>query len=211
MIQLLLPMVLGYIFGAIPFGFLLLKKMAQKDIRNEGSGNVGAMNAYEVSGRRRIGILVGVLDVLKGAAAVCIAVVVWGGDFVPVGVTAFFVVIGHNYNVFLRFRGGRGLAPAAGVMAAINPLPVFLFGLMWLTGYYIIRRNVHVANVTGVIGAAMLMFNVPELLLENMSVVHSETPLQIRLLALMICVQILVRHIGPIRRLMAGESNGQES
>jgi glycerol-3-phosphate acyltransferase PlsY len=205
MIQLIGPMVIGYLFGAIPFGFLVLKQISRKDIRREGTGNVGAMNAYEVSEKKYIGILVGLLDILKGVAAVLLAVFLWHGSFIQAGIAAFFVVIGHNYNIFLRLRGGRGLAPAAGVMAVINPFPVFLFGLMWLTGYYVIRRNVHVANVTGVIGASLLMFNVPELLLEKTSIIAYEQPLQLKLLVLMICIQILIRHAVPLRSLIKGE------
>lgn len=207
MIQLIVPMVIGYLLGAIPFGFLILKRMSQKDIRREGTGNVGAMNAYEVSKKKYIGILVGLLDVLKGVVAVLLVVYLWQGSFVQAGIAAFFVVLGHNYNLFLRLRGGRGLAPAAGVMAVINPFPIFLFGLMWLTGYYVIRRNVHVANVTGIIGAALLMFNVPELLLENTSLIPYENSLQLKLLVLMICIQILIRHAAPLRGLIVGESN----
>lgn len=207
MIQLIVPMVIGYVFGAIPFGFLLLKRMEQKDIRREGTGNVGAMNAYEVSGRKQIGILVGVLDMLKGTVAVLLTSYLWHGSFVEAGITAFFVIVGHNYNVFLQMRGGRGLAPAVGVLAVINPLPILLFGLMWLTGYYVIRKNVHVANVTGIIGAAALMFNVPELLLEKTSVLSYEKSLQLKLLVLMICIQILVRHIAPLRGLMVKDDN----
>ncbi len=192
----------GYLLGASPFAYLLLRSTQGRDIRREGTGNVGAMNAYEVTGRKYIGILVGVLDILKGAAAVGVGVLIGQGNFIAAGVAALFAVVGHNYNIFLAMRGGRGLAVAAGAMGVISPLPVLLFGLMWITGYVVIRRNVHVANVAGVLGATMLMFSAPELLLAKLTFIPYEDPMQLRFLVLMICLQILVRHIEPMRALL---------
>ncbi len=211
LISLIGSAIVGYLLGAIPFAYLLLRSTQGRDIRHEGSGNVGAMNAYEVTGRKRIGLLVGVLDVLKGAAAVGIGILIGQGHFAPAGVAALFAVVGHNYNIFLGMRGGRGLAVAAGAMSVISPLPIILFCLMWATGYFVVRRNIHVANVAGVLGASVLMFSAPKLLLAKLTFVAYDDPMQIRFLVMMICLQILVRHIEPMRAFfMPGGNDSNE-
>lgn len=209
-IQIVIVAVMGYIIGAIPFSWLLARVVTGKDIRREGSGNVGAMNAYETSHHAWLGIVAAVLDMLKGAAAVFLAHSISGGDFSIVGIAVFFVVTGHNYSIFLRMRGGRGLAPVAGAMLVINPLPVFLFCVMWVTGYYIIRKNVHVANASGLIGAILLTFSAPEKLILQTTILTSHTPLQLAFLLLLVGGQILIRHAQPIRQLMASQQNTNE-
>lgn len=205
--QVIIVAIIGYALGAIPFSWLLTRLATGKDIRHEGSGNVGAMNAYETSKHVWIGIAAAVLDMLKAALAVFLASLIGNGVFSVIGIAVFFVVTGHNYNIFLRMRGGRGLAPAAGAMAAINPLPVLLFCVMWVTGYYIIRKNVHVANVSGIIGMVLLLFSVPDKLLQATSILPSESSLQLTFLVLLVGGQILMRHAQPIRQIMASSHN----
>lgn len=205
----LLAAIIGYGLGAIPFAYLVLRFSQGRDIRREGTGNVGAMNAYEVSGSKGIGILIAVLDIFKGATAAGIGIVLSNGDVVVAGVAALFAVIGHNYNIFLGMRGGRGLAVAAGAVGLISPISVLLFCLMWLTGYKVIRRNIHVANVTGAIGASVLTYSAPEPLLQK-GLVHFSDPLQLRFLVMMICIQILVRHIEPMRAIMRPDAPDDE-
>ncbi|MES2766222.1 MAG: glycerol-3-phosphate acyltransferase [Bacteroidota bacterium] len=206
---------LAYLIGAIPIAFLLVKFRTGKDITHEGSGNVGAMNSFEVTGSKWIGIITAVLDALKGIVAVLIARKIGGDDFFLTSLAAFFVVFGHNMNVFLKFKGGRGLAPAAGALLAINPLPVLMWGIMWLTGYYVIKRDVHVGNMAGTIGAPMLLYTTPDLLLKKTMLVplstfqkiHEKTGAAIwdfssfKILVFMICVLIFIKHLEPIQKL----------
>lgn len=208
--------IIAYLIGAIPIAFFLVKFRTGKDITSEGSGNVGAMNSFDVTGSKFIGILTAVLDALKGVAAVLIARKLGGDNFFLTSLAAFFVVFGHNMNVFLKFKGGRGLAPAAGALLAINPIPVVLWGLMWLTGYYVLRRDVHVGNMAGTIGAPVLLYTTPDLLLKATMLVplnafqkvHEKTGEQIwdfsnfKILVFMICILIFIKHLEPIRELM---------
>lgn len=207
--------ILSYLIGAIPIAFILVKFSSGKDIRSEGSGNVGAMNSFDVTGSKSIGIITGILDALKGVAAVLLARKIGGDDFFLTSLAAFFVVFGHNMNVFLKFKGGRGLAPAAGALLAINPLPVLLWGIMWLTGYYVIKRDVHVANMAGTIGAPMLLYTTPDLLLKATMLVplapfqklHEKTGAAMwdfssfKILVFMICILIFIKHLEPIQKL----------
>jgi glycerol-3-phosphate acyltransferase PlsY len=103
----------GYVLGSIPLGYLLVKHRARVDIRTSGSGNVGAYNAGVVTGSTMLGITVGILDGSKGLAAVLGAWFVFG-SFWPAAIALLASVLGHIAPVWLRWKGGRGLATACG-------------------------------------------------------------------------------------------------
>lgn len=109
---------LGYLTGSVPFAFLLARG-AGVDVRWAGSGNVGAANVLRTAGPWR-GIVVLVLDVAKGALAVVLALVSNAGVTLT-AMAAAAAVVGHIYPVWLRFRGGKGVAVAAGVFAVLAP------------------------------------------------------------------------------------------
>ena len=114
----LLPLILiGYLIGSLPIGYLLTQGTRGIDLRRVGSGNVGAANVYRTSG---LGIAISVMlaDAGKGAAAVLLGG--GGTGSVAAGVAA---VIGHVYPVWLRFRGGKGVATASGAFGVLSPLP----------------------------------------------------------------------------------------
>lgn len=207
--------ILSYLIGAIPTGYLLVRLTAGKDIRQEGSGNVGAMNSYEVTGSKWVGIVTALLDLLKGAGAVLLVRKISGDEFFLTALAAFFVVLGHNLNIFLKLKGGRGLAPAAGAILAINPLPVLLWGMMWVTGYYVIKRHVHAGNVAGTLGAPILFYTTPDLLIQKtllmpmreFLILNEKTGImqtdfsKLKMLVFLICVLIFIRHLKPIQEL----------
>jgi len=198
---------ISYFIGAIPFAYLLVRFRTGKDIRNEGSGNVGVLNSYEVSESKALGIMVLVLDMLKGYGAVMLARWLGGNEFFSAALAGAFVVLGHNFNIFLRGKGGRGLAPAAGVSLAINPITLVFWCVMWLTGYYVIRRNVHVGNMTGTIGAAILLATAPTQLVRALMQIPCEPLMQHTILMMFICMQIFIRHLEPMRELLSQWNN----
>jgi len=115
----MIPAILiGYTVGSLPIGFLVAQGAAGIDLRRAGSGNVGAANVYRTAGLLSA-VAVMLADFGKGAAAVLLAG--GGTNAVAAGVAA---VIGHIYPVWLRFRGGKGVATASGVFAVLTPLPV---------------------------------------------------------------------------------------
>jgi glycerol-3-phosphate acyltransferase PlsY len=109
-----------YLAGSIPFGYLIVRIFHSKDISKEGSGNVGALNAYKVSQSKLIAAAVLVLDFLKGALTVYVLIYVLFLNGPAVLVLSCFIIAGHNYSVWLKFKGGRGLASAAGIFLVIN-------------------------------------------------------------------------------------------
>ncbi len=199
----------GYLIGAFPTAYLALQRMQRLDIRRHGSGNVGARNIFDLTRNVWMSLLVGLVDAGKGALAVYVGTILDSGSFLGPGVAAFFAVTGHNYNIFLRGHGGRGLATAAGAALAMNPLPLVFFGLMWLTGYYVIRRNVFVANVVGVLGAAALLFNAPISFIDALMFVPCEQHSQLKFLFAVIGILIAIRHVKPIREQFG--SGGQQA
>jgi glycerol-3-phosphate acyltransferase PlsY len=110
----------GYLTGSVPTGVILGKLFTTKDIRQEGSGNIGATNVYRVLGAR-LGLLTLVGDVLKGVIPVLLARIWLGGDLL-IAAVALFTFLGHLYPLFLKFRGGKGVATALGVFIVIAPL-----------------------------------------------------------------------------------------
>lgn len=114
-------LILSYLLGSIPFGFLLVKSSHGKDIRQYGSGNIGATNVFRKS--RTTGILTLLCDAGKGALAVVIAAWLLG-DPTWQAIAAFAAILGHIFPVWLRFRGGKGVATGCGAYLALCPLAV---------------------------------------------------------------------------------------
>ena len=131
-------LVLSYFLGAIPSGYLITKKIKGFDIRNYGSGNPGAANVYRIVGKKA-GWATFTCDALKGAVAVILAKflapeVAW----LPIA-CGFMAICAHMWTVFLKFRGGKGVATSAGVFGALLPLPTIIAFLsfiivVWRTG-----------------------------------------------------------------------------
>src|SRR5206468_4918633 len=129
---------LAYLIGSIPFAWLIARRHGMPDLRLVGSGNVGAANVVRVLGRRA-GSAVAILDIAKGAAAIAVALWLTRGpsSAAPAG---FAALVGHSYPIWLRFRGGKGVATACGVGLVLTPLAVLpavvLFAVVaWVTGY----------------------------------------------------------------------------
>jgi glycerol-3-phosphate acyltransferase PlsY len=133
----MVPIVAAYCLGSIPFALLLAKRWGT-DLRGVGSGNLGATNVARASGIRA-GLIVAFLDAGKGAASVILAARLSQNPSAP-AIAGFAAVVGHVYPVWLRFRGGKGVATACGVFAVLTPLAVppalaVFIAAVWLTRY----------------------------------------------------------------------------
>jgi glycerol-3-phosphate acyltransferase PlsY len=141
----ILTFIIFYLIGSFPTGYLFVRTIFRKDITKEGSGNVGTLNALKVSGSKLVGVIVLIIDFLKGAVPVILLVVVFNENIVKIYLSSVFLIIGHNYPVWLRFRGGRGLAASAGIFAVLNYWVLISWCLIWL-GYFLIKKNVLMSN-----------------------------------------------------------------
>jgi acyl phosphate:glycerol-3-phosphate acyltransferase len=150
----------GYLIGSIPTAYLLVRRTAGIDIRTTGSGNVGAFNAFTVVQSKTMGILVGVLDGIKGLVIALIAGQLLGGSFWIQSTALSAGIIGHNFPLWLRFRGGRGLAPAAGGMFAIGISYTIVWCLTWFLSFRI-NKNILNANLVAIILAPIILLIIP--------------------------------------------------
>jgi glycerol-3-phosphate acyltransferase PlsY len=120
----------GYLLGSIPFGLLLTRLAGTQDIRTIGSGNIGATNVLR-TGRKGLAALTLLCDALKGTIAVLVMYRLWGQDLaILAGLGAF---LGHLFPVWLRFRGGKGVATYLGVLVAFSWPAALAFAAVWLT------------------------------------------------------------------------------
>jgi acyl phosphate:glycerol-3-phosphate acyltransferase len=132
-----LAILVGYALGSVPFA-LILARRAGTDLRRTGSGNLGAANVLRASGVKA-GLLVAILDILKGAFSVAVAARLTSDPTGP-AIAGFAAIVGHIYPAWLRFRGGKGVATACGVFSVLTPLAIppalaIFVAAVWATKY----------------------------------------------------------------------------
>lgn len=144
----LLSLLLGYALGSIPFGLVLTRLTGAGDLRSIGSGNIGATNVLR-TGRKGLAALTLILDAAKGSAAVLIAQSLWGdyGEIAAIG-----AVLGHLWPVWLRFRGGKGVATLLGVMIALDWRSAAAYAAAWLIALAVTRYS-SVAGMSAAVAA----------------------------------------------------------
>ncbi|MCD6228233.1 MAG: glycerol-3-phosphate acyltransferase [Candidatus Omnitrophica bacterium] len=129
----------SYLLGSIPFSFLIAKITKGIDIRRVGTGNVGAANVFS-SVSKTAGLTALILDFLKGWSAVFLASQVFGLDRFITLVSGFFAILGHNFPLFLRFRGGRGLATTIGIFSFMFFKPIIICGVVTAIIFFFLRK-----------------------------------------------------------------------
>lgn len=143
----------AYLVGSIPTAFLITRRLDGRDLRAEGSRNIGARNAYEVTSNKSIGFAVLLLDMLKGALPIGIVFLLGRSELIPYAAAA--VVLGHCYPIYLRFHGGRGLATAAAILLMVSPLLLAAWLLFYLISS-VFRRNVHFQSMIATFGVVVI-------------------------------------------------------
>ncbi len=191
----------GYLIGSIPSAYLAVRFTARRDIRFEGSGNVGALNSYEVTRKKWIGAAVLLADAAKGAGAVVVTSQLISPEYSYQGAAGLAAIFGHNFNVWLRFHGGRGLATALGVMLLLGWIFAVVWCLLWFIAYRILH-DVHGGNVAATILAPLSLLVLPDSWIV-MSSWTGTTPPQVALVGAILCIFILVRHGEYLRRIVA--------
>ena len=185
---------LAYLLGSIPFGFIA-GLIAGVDVRKHGSGNIGATNTLRVLGTK-YGYSVFVADVLKGFVAVRIAL--WLARFDPstgycIGIlAAFFVVVGHSFPLWLRFRGGKGVAAAAGACLGLVPLATVVAAVVWVATLLMFRY----VSLASIVAAIVLA-------LSALFLGYATDPILLTFTCL-IAALIILRHRSNIARLLQG-------
>ena len=187
----------SYFLGAIPIGWILGRLIFGQDIRKGGSGNIGATNALRQFGSG-IGILVLVLDMLKGVLAVILAKYIYFENSPFIVLCGLIAILGHIYPIYLSFKGGKGVATAAGVVLAL--LPLELLGILGI--FVIVVAISRYVSLGSLIAASSLLVMV---LFKS----FRQEPVNYALIAFTILVvgMIFYKHKENIRRLKAGTEN----
>ncbi len=154
---------LGYLVGSLPTAYILLKKFTQKDITSLGSKNVGAMNTFEVTNSKLLGLSVFFIDFLKGLIIVLLTKFFISNNFILISISLISAVFGHCFSIWIKFKGGRGLSTAAGGMIIIAPAIFFLWVIIWLITY-LYKKNIHFSNISTSFLVLLLSFSSVDIL-----------------------------------------------
>jgi acyl phosphate:glycerol-3-phosphate acyltransferase len=152
----LAALVLGYLFGSIPFGIILTRLSGGPDLRTIGSGNIGATNVLR-TGNKKLAAATLAGDMLKGTAAVLLAGWLLGGESAALaaGLGAF---LGHLFPVWLRFRGGKGVATFLGILIGLKGSIALIFAAVWISIAYLTRYSSLSALVASLLTPLLLWF-----------------------------------------------------
>ncbi|MBZ5649885.1 MAG: glycerol-3-phosphate 1-O-acyltransferase PlsY [Acidobacteriia bacterium] len=189
--SIILTAAFSYLLGSIPFGFLLVRIFRGQDVRLTGSGNIGATNVARSS--PALGLLTLVLDAFKGLAAVALTRVFYPGDNLLAALAALFAVMGHMFPLWLKFRGGKGVATALGSFGLLAPKALLLTLGVFIAVVLVFRR----VSLGSMLAVALLP--IFAWLLHD----YSEAAQVLALMAVA-SVLIIARHHQNIRRLLAG-------
>jgi len=197
--------ILGYLLGSIPFGVLIGRRRAGVDVRQYGSGKMGATNVLRTAGRKAAAV-VAILDVLKGALAVVVAGLIVGEDFVVVGgfglgtlaaqvMAALAAVAGHIWPVFVKFHGGRGVSTFFGGLIALCPPAAIFGGEIAIIGAGL-TKFVSLGSIVGAVGTYVIL--VPLIIIHGFRI-------ELLAYALVGTIIVIVMHRGNIVRLISGK------
>lgn len=198
-------LVVAYLIGSVPFSFLIVKLASGRDVRELGSGNVGATNAARVGGRFA-GVAALVLDLAKGWLVVLLArwivaqpgwpfpsgTLLWESREAWIALAGLIAVLAHMYPVWLRFHGGKGVATAAGVFLALDPI-VVLGGLLVFAIVLLATRYVSLASI--VTAASIPLF---------FRYLADDAPFWRIVVSIAIAIAVIIKHHSNISRLVQG-------
>jgi len=205
LLQFVSVVIIGYLMGSIPFGALVSKRVARVNVRDYGSGGTGSTNVLRVAGRKAA-LLVAVLDISKGALAVVFAGLIVGRDYLVIGdfgmgllvgqgLAALAAMVGHNWSVFLGFRGGKGVATFFGGLIALCPVAALFGGEVFIIGAGL-TRFASLGSIAGAVGTYTIL--VPLTIMNGF-------PLEYLIYTLIGTIAIIVMHRGNIARLISGK------
>lgn len=188
-----LILIVAYLIGSIPTGYILTSLIKGIDVRNIGSGNVGATNAARALGLKH-GIIVALLDVFKGFLAVSIVFffLTEPATYLPL-LTGLLAILGHDHSVFLKFSGGKGVATTFGVLLRITPLALLIIVIIWFL-LSTLTRYVSVASI------------ISSLLMPLMAFIFIDSNLGLLFYSIF-GLLIIIKHHENIKRLLAGDEN----
>src|SRR5450631_49738 len=192
--RLLLTTAYSFLLGSIPFGYILVRVFRGQDVRKTGSGNIGATNVARAS--PVLGVLTLLLDALKGLAVVVITRAIFPGQNILAGLAALTAILGHMFPLWLKFRGGKGVATGLGSFLILAPKTILVTVGVFLAVVAVVRY-VSLGSIIAVGSLPFLAWALHD---------YRSTPLLLGLMAAA-AVLIIAKHHDNIRRLLAGTEN----
>lgn len=196
--QYFISILIGYLLGSIPTAYLLMKSKGV-DITSAGSGNVGAMNSFEVSGSKLIGLTVFSIDFTKGFLSVLILKHLYPDQFIYPAISLLMAVFSHCFNPWIQFKGGRGLATAAGGTLILFPYLLLSWVLVWVISY-LYKKDILLSNILATPLSLLLVLGKPDL-----AVKYAFPQPSIDLLILFSLSGLLIifiKHIDPLKEII---------
>jgi len=201
----LISSTIGYLLGSFPSAYIFLKKAKGMDITKEGSGNVGAMNSFEVSNSKVIGYSVFLVDFLKGAASVLIPSFLFPDQFIYPAMSLLFAVFSHCYNPWINFNGGRGLSTAAGGAAFLFPFLLGVWAVLWVI-FYMMRKGILFANISSTIFSLLILYGTSKIAVKY-AYPQPESISALMLISTAVLIIIFIRHIEPLREFISDQKS----
>jgi len=191
---------IGYLLGSFPTAYLLLKKMSNVDITTQGSGNVGALNAFDVTKSKTLGVIVLLIDALKGLLSVYLSLLIFPVNFIYPALALFFTVFSHCYNPWLKFKGGRGLATATGGTALLFPVVPIVWCIIWLI-IFLMKKDIIFANAWASGATLVILFSTAEIVFKY-SFPQAESISSLLLFSTGLMTVIFVKHLDPLMEIL---------
>jgi glycerol-3-phosphate acyltransferase PlsY len=195
----LLSSIAGYLLGSIPTGYLLLKRRGI-NITNSGSGNVGAMNTFDITNSKVTGLLVFFIDTIKGLLSVYLPLLIFPFGFGYAATALIFATLSHCYNPWIKFKGGRGLSTSLGGTVLIAPFIPALWLLTWIL-IFLIKKDILLGNILATILALLITFTFPESAYK-FSFPKAESISSLMFFTTGLLTIIFIRHIDPLMELL---------
>ena len=191
--RIVIAILLSYLIGSIPSGFLLTKYVMKTDVREYGSGNIGATNVARVMGLKS-GVLVAVFDILKGFIGVMLGQMIIGdAASVYILLVAVAAIAGHDWSIFMNFTGGKGVATTFGVILRLYPLAFLVYALIWL----VLVLTTRYVSLGSIIGSMSLPFVIYFSGFSGANIFFG----------VLLSLFVLYTHRANIQRLLKGEEN----
>jgi len=197
-INYILICIICYLVGSIPTAYIVLKRKYNIDITKAGTGNVGAVNGYDVTGSKKTGITIFLFDFLKGSIPSVIILFFLRLPFQLAIFPVILILLGNNFSIWLRFKGGRGLSVASGISIALNFWMLIIWGVTFLV-IYAIKKNVHLANVIATIFMPIIAILPGNFFIKYSSGISNseQSSTTFFIFWTMVAFLILIRHIQP--------------
>ena len=196
MIIIIITIIVSFLCGSIPTGYLLTKKLCEIDIRTKGSGNIGSTNVKRIAGTK-ISIITQIIDILKGIIPVILGMYLANAIKLPVStntyisIIAIAVILGHDYTPFLKFKGGKGVNTTLGAFILVAPIPT----LIGVAVYFILRLFTSIVSIRSIaIGVTMPIM-----------CIIMKLPISIVVSTTIACIIMVVRHKDNLIRIIHNE------